>query len=190
MRAIGKAAGALALLLFVGAAWAGEPPPEESGYLDGTAHDLRGRLSIDRLCLPCHVAHNAPEADAGPIWNHAVTEQTFYREGEEITLGANSKLCMSCHDGVTAVDSYGGTIGSDTITGGADLGNDFSNDHPVGIDYPADSHILEAPGDVAAYLDDGKVECTSCHYAHGGQDNKFLRVTYSGSQICRVCHVF
>ena len=26
-----------------------------------------------RVCLPCHVPHNAPNAAYGPLWNHALT---------------------------------------------------------------------------------------------------------------------
>jgi predicted CXXCH cytochrome family protein len=164
----------------------------ESGFIDGGPHDLRTRLGISRICQPCHVPHNAPEADAGPIWNHALSTQTFYREGATITLSGSSALCMGCHDGVTAVDSYGGTIGSDVVSGGANLGNDFTDDHPIGVDYgdaiAGHEFIYEAEADVEEYLEDGRIECGSCHHAHS--TGKMLVTTIEGSQLCRECHKF
>jgi len=161
---------------------------------DGTAHDLRTRLSINQVCLPCHAPHNALNADDGPIWNHAVTTQTFTRNGDTVTLGESSKLCLSCHDGVTAVGSYGSVIGSDPITGSAAIGNNLTDDHPIGIDYPVGSHIYVDPTTdttVAGMLEDGKVECGSCHRAHSaGVDGKYLRVTIVDSALCRTCHTF
>jgi predicted CXXCH cytochrome family protein len=118
-----------------------------------------------------------------------MTTQTFTRHGEEVTLGHSSKMCLSCHDGVTAVGSYGNMAGTDPITGGAAIGTDLTNDHPIGVDYAtSSSHGLEPVEDVERYLEDGKVECGSCHYAHGGRDNKFLNTTIAGSALCRNCH--
>ena len=184
MKATKLILGVLAIMLVAQGVWAAEP--YEGGSMDGGAHDLRTRLGITRVCVVCHTAHNAPHADAGPIWNHALSTQTFYRNGEVITLSGTSKLCMSCHDGVTAMDSYGGNIGTTYLSGGAALGNDFTNDHPVGINYAeaVGSHGYEAPADVESYLEDGKIQCSSCHRAHSAS----MRRTLEGSQLCRVCH--
>jgi len=160
--------------------------------INGTDHDLRSRLGITRICLPCHVAHNGENADQGPLWNHAMTDQTFTRHGENVTLGHSSKMCLSCHDGVTAVGNYGGiTTSGDLITGDAKIGTDLTDDHPIGVDYnDVNTHIYRPIEEVAAYLEDDKVECGSCHYAHGGQDGKFLRVTTLASELCAKCHTF
>ena len=188
MKAMKMAICALALLLVAGAASAattGDPPDWTTGSMDGRAHDLRVRLGIDRVCIVCHVAHNAPEASKGPIWNHKVNDTTFYRNGATITIGKYSKLCMSCHDGVTALDSYGGNIGTDVLSGGAAFGNDFTNDHPIGVDYASSTiHGLEDVATVASYLEDGKVECGSCHRAHSAS----IRRPLTNSELCRVCH--
>ncbi len=193
MKLVKAALGALMMLAMAGVVFAAADGDATKGGLDGTDHDLRTRLGINQICLPCHVPHHGVEADEGPLWNHAVTTQTFTRHGENVTLGHSSKLCMSCHDGVTAVSSYGGSIGSDPIVGGANLGNDLTDDHPVGVEYPTSGPYepnSSAGTNVARYLEDGKVECASCHYAHGGLDGKFLRVTIVNSQLCRVCHTF
>jgi len=165
--------------------------------IDGTDHDLRSRLQIDQICQPCHAPHNAIHGYDGPIWNHQIVTRTFTRTDwetgvtENITLSGSSKLCMSCHDGLTAVGNFGGiSDATDPITGDAALDLDFTDDHPIGVEYPSDSHILRDPAEVANYLEDGKIECGSCHYAHGGQDDKFLRVTIVNSELCGVCHTF
>jgi len=159
--------------------------------IDDTAHDLRTRLSINRICLPCHAPHNAAAAEDGPMWNHQITTQDFTRNSEAVTLEGSSKLCMSCHDGVTAVGNFGTTTtANDPITGTENIGTDLTDSHPIGIEYPEESHTLYAKADVARYLEDDKVECGSCHYAHGGQDGKFLRVTIVNSELCGVCHTF
>jgi len=48
-----------------------------------------------------------------------------------------SKLCLSCHDGTVALDSYGGVNGSTIITGSALLGTDLSTSHPISMKYDA-----------------------------------------------------
>lgn len=198
--------GTLTIGLFVVLGFAGfagaESVPEQAltGKLDGSPHDMRTRLGITQVCVPCHAPHNAKNPLDGPIWNHALTTQTFTRTSWEtgasapVTLGKASKLCMGCHDGVTAVGSYGNFTGSGSggaLSGGAALGNDLTGSHPVGVEYTGGG-VLESATTVASYLVDGKVECTSCHRAHswGEPDHKFLRVTIGGSQLCRVCHTF
>lgn len=161
----------------------------------------------NRVCLPCHTPHNSQNDDNGEgqvLWNHAVTEQTF----EMYTTGAGhrggqpegpSKLCLSCHDGATAIDAFGGNEGSfSNVMIGADrpsnLGTDLRDDHPIGIEYP--------PLDISGYNDKStftgvkvvvingvdRVECTSCHDPHDNTLGAFLRQTLDGSAICLECH--
>ena len=161
----------------------------------------------NRVCLPCHTPHNAQMNDEGEsmvLWNHAMTDQTF----EMYTTQAGhqgdqpegpSKLCLSCHDGATAIDNYGGNDGffndvkipSDRPS---NLGTDLRNDHPIGIEYP--------PQDLTGYNDKStfmgvrvvvvngvdRVECTSCHDPHDNSLEKFLRQTLEGSALCLECH--
>ena len=94
--------GLAALVLCSGVVLAAADPT--TGSLDGAPHDLRTLLGIQEVCKPCHVPHHAPEYLNGPLWNHAVSSLPG--------LTGSSKLCMGCHDGVTAVDSYGGTTGT------------------------------------------------------------------------------
>ena len=82
--------------------------------------------SQKRLCAYCHTPHHAillgsPEANGAdylPLWSHQVSNSNYSpyatttftpRGGQTMSpdpLTGSSRLCMSCHDGVTAVDNY------------------------------------------------------------------------------------
>lgn len=160
--------------------------PAKAGIVGGP-HDLSVSLGIEEICVPCHAPHNSRSPLDGPIWNHALSDQTFMRNGEVVTLGWSSKLCMGCHDGVTAVGSYGNLAGLDPLTGGAAIGTDLTNDHPIGVDYPLSGHGWYDPvavPEVGDLLEDGKVECSSCHRAHSAS----IRIGMVGSALCLTCH--
>ena len=162
---------------------------------DNTPHDMRTRLGITQICLPCHAPHRGPAASEGPLWNHQLTTATFVRNGVTVTLTGTSKFCMSCHDGVTAVGNYGSiTTSTDKITGGAALGTDLTDDHPIGADYAAAysaNPTWYKDASLAKGLVDGKVQCTSCHRVHSwGTDHKYLSTTIVGSALCKNCHLF
>ena len=161
----------------------------------------------NRVCLPCHTPHNAQHDDDGSsmvLWNHAITDQTFemyttlagHQGGQP---EGTSKLCLSCHDGATAIDSFGGNEGFfNDVRIGADrpsnLGTDLRDDHPIGVAYP--------PPDLTEYHDKStftgvkvitingvdRVECTSCHDPHDNSYGMFLRQTLDGSALCLECH--
>ncbi len=143
--------------------------PLSRAQIKGTAHDFSTYRNSKynqsgEVCILCHAPHNTDATNA-PLWNHATTTQTFTAYGASgsgfevhFTPGqpdGSSKLCLSCHDGVTATNSYGvngGTPGlQDSITiatGGATaprtalitssttkIGTDLTNDHPVSFVY-------------------------------------------------------
>jgi len=156
-----------------------------------------------QVCLPCHTPHNALESGPdGVLWNHEETTQTFTMySGSTVAasdLAPATKMCLSCHDGVTAIDSYGGTTGTKLIgtvgDGSADLGTDLSNDHPIGIVYPSgdpgynDPAGLQGVQLVTVGAETNRVECVSCHEPHGNTLGNFLRLTLSESQLCLECH--
>lgn len=160
-----------------------------------------------RVCMPCHTPHNAQTAADGVssmvLWNHAVTEQDF----EMYTTQAghqggqpegSSKLCLSCHDGVTALDSYGGVEDYRNIRipgfRPTNLGTDLRDDHPIGIEYPPPGLSGYHPATsftavkVVLINDVPRVECTSCHEPHDNSLGAFLRQTMDGSALCLECH--
>ncbi|NOZ45212.1 MAG: cytochrome c3 family protein [Chlorobi bacterium] len=186
----------------------------QSGYsqLSGSVHDFSGESwnTSSEMCIVCHTPHNADNtvSDA-PLWNHQVTSQTFtiYSSATfDATNGqpdGSSKLCLSCHDGVTAVDNYGGTTtGTNMVTGTAALGTDISNDHPVSFTYDAslastDGELKNPATDVsglggtidADMLFSGKMQCASCHDVHNGTGvSHLLLKSNSGSALCITCH--
>ena len=149
--------------------------------VSGTPHDLSattwsGTATEDNgeLCVYCHTPHASNTAFAGaPIWNKnsalTVAADAFTLYGTTVagTTAGNagsvnppSMACLSCHDGVSAVNSVvnapgaGAGAGGDELIGDtatiitdvmaldggtanafANIGADLSNDHPVSITY-------------------------------------------------------
>lgn len=178
--------------------------------ISGSAHDFSGQAwSGGRICIVCHTPHHADTTVAdSPLWNHAVTTATFTPYSGNGTLDATvgqpdgvSKLCLSCHDGTVAVDSFGGTTGTVLITGNANLGTDLSNDHPISFTY--DAALATADGELTTPqsnstvdgvlpLFNGKLECASCHDVHNtasAGNPSLLLDTTAGSALCLRCHV-
>ena len=176
----------------------------------GTGHDFSSEAwSEGRICLPCHVPHDAQTDDDGSslvLWNHALSGETFLmysgfanermdRDQDEQPGGA-SKLCLSCHDGVTAVDAFGGGPESPSqYATESSLGTDLRDDHPIGVQYPPDGYAGFKPRatlpPVKLVAWGGKidrVECTSCHEPHSDDFGMFLRMDNTGSALCLQCH--
>ena len=185
----------------------GDPGSYPSVSVVNTPHNLNNYPGVsipgNQVCLPCHTPHNALKSgDENVLWNHKETTETFTMYKAGATLEGTSKMCLSCHDGVTAIDSYGTTTGSVVITGSAKLGKDLSNDHPIGIQYPtAQPAEYKDPSTFAPGINNGpgvqlvtisgadRVECTSCHTAHNNGLGNFLRVPIQESFLCLQCHI-
>ena len=186
-------------------------PDKPFAGLSGSSHDFsKKNWSGGEICLPCHNAHGQGSVEnAAPLWNRA-TGTTSYRIYSSSTFNADiaqpggvSKLCLSCHDGISAIDSFGGVNGSVLISGDARLGNDPGDHHPVSFVY--DSALAQKDGDLhdpttapsglggtiaEKLLVNGRVECTSCHDVHNS--NEFLRFINTGGGVdglCSTCHV-
>jgi len=160
----------------------------------------------NQVCLPCHTPHNALlSGEENVLWNHAETGETFVMYSSA-ALGqpeGHSKLCLSCHDGVTAIDNYGGNGGTGiVITGDAALGTNLDNDHPIAIEYPtANPAEYNDPAGFDPGIGGGtgvrlitinsvdRVECSSCHNVHNNGLGNFLRVPLQESYICLQCHI-
>ncbi len=180
------------------------------GGLAGSAHDF----GYPDLCGACHVAHEpegGPPGGVGdiPLWDHETTTAThtpYFSLSMEATPGAPtgiSIICLSCHDGTVAIDSYDGVTGTDLMTGINLVGVDLSNDHPIGFTYDSnlalqdnglyDPSVRVWDGGSAtieeAVLDNGVVQCTTCHNVHAST-SKLLRFSTgnAGSGLCLNCH--
>lgn len=123
-------------------------------------------LETTEICIFCHTPHNAV-AGKRFLWNRidtfAANQFMLYTASptlnfaKGVVISEVSRMCMSCHDGATAMNSmanprapgftmriandiypiggeWGPNIGgydSDTSTGGKDL----TNDHPISFEY-------------------------------------------------------
>lgn len=174
--------------------------------ITGSAHDFSasGWNTSGEICITCHTPHNAVSTVTNaPIWNHEETTATFTTYGTTVagttagTPNGLSLLCLSCHDGTVALDSFGGATGGTTIGAvAANVGTDLSDDHPISIAYNV-ANALNATatttgnGDtIADWLDGGtNVECSSCHDVHNEYNNlSLLRVSNAASALCLTCH--
>ncbi len=182
------------------------------GQIAGSPHDFsRESWSQGQICLPCHAPHFAPSDDNAPLWNHELSTATYtlYSSGSlDATLSQPtgiSKLCLSCHDGTVAVDSFGGRTGSQFIDGDASLGTDLSEHHPVSFIFDdalairdgqlfppstTPSGIAGAGGTIQTdMLNNNSLECSSCHDVHNTFNNEDLLVkSNDGSALCLTCH--
>jgi hypothetical protein len=194
--------------------------------IGGSKHDF-GQFgwANNQICQPCHTPHNATVKDANgdlvdaPLWNHTLSQATYTlyvdpATGQNVTgaVDTNSRLCLSCHDGTVAVDSFGGGAGTAQLTGGL-VGTDLSNDHPIGEaaiwptpnpSYMVDPALRDAKRIMPLrQLADGRkvVGCTSCHEPHNRSNttsmlwvkNEGAGTTVdgrsvSGSTLCLNCH--
>lgn len=174
--------------------------------IQGSKHDFSTEgWSGGRICIPCHTPHHGTTDAGAPLWNHELSTATYTLYSSptmDVAVdqpGQASKVCLSCHDGTVATDSFGGAAGSNFMTGDANLTTELQDDHPVGIRWMHQTldtgggctgcHFSPA-GTAELPFFDGKVECSSCHDAHGAAEGatKLLRERIDGSQICLHCH--
>ena len=196
--------------------------------ITGSKHDFSSfGWANNEVCLPCHTPHNATVEDTngvvlgGPLWNHTLSTATYtlyidHSTGQGVTgaVDTNSMLCLSCHDGTVALDSFGGGAGSaGTVGPEANVGTDLSDDHPIGEaaiwPNPSPTHMVDpALRDAQRIMPlrqmaDGRkaVGCTTCHEPHNRKNTQHMlwvsntgAVTtvdgrnVAGSGLCFNCH--
>lgn len=202
--------------------------------ISGSAHDLRGDIpsspaGTGEICVVCHTPHNSMALY--PLWNHDETANTSFTMYSSVTLDGDldpsgepvgiSKLCLGCHDGSTAVDAYGdvaspsvniSTFGSPAGSYTIGASGDFSNQHPISIEYPDtlstggsdDANIntrstsftsAGGTGSIADVLEGDLLQCSTCHDVHNTVGeipstgaSSLLRGTMNASALCLVCH--
>jgi len=181
---------------------AAAPSSTPAPGLAGTKHDFtRLGLSQDQKCSACHVPRNGEDGGSDALWDESRDSGKRYKlygTGSG-ALGAASLLCLSCHDGSSAIDAFGGVEGGSSMAdiggGGSVIGRnrDLSGDHPVGVEYPGWDRdyrtmvAVEQEGYVQ--LPDGRVECSSCHDPHGQSGvDKLLVKSNVRSALCLTCH--
>jgi len=188
----------IGILACVAALWVPAAPIAAS--IQGSPHDLSA-VAGGATCSFCHTPHGA--LPGTPLWSHRLST-AVYRIYESSSLQAKvgqptgaSKLCLSCHDGTVALtETVRGASGGTYIPpGGANLGTDLSDDHPVSFVYSAgltaQDPQLRPPLALPAPLEldrSGELQCTTCHDAHDNRYGDFLVMSNERSQMCASCH--
>lgn len=172
------------------------------------------------ICKPCHTPHFA-HPENGALWNHAMSSASYTlfdgSTGSSTDFDTRSRLCLGCHDGTVALDSFGGTTGINFIGPVGNLGVDFTNDHPVGktgvyptsgtsssfnvatinTSRPTTATVGTSPNtlSVRQWIDATGatkyvVSCSSCHNVHNrGNYPHMLNFSNASSALCLTCHI-
>ncbi len=182
--------------------------------ITNSAHDFSSySWSGGEICRPCHTPHFGNMA-AGRLWNHTLSTATYTlfggTSGTSADFDRESRLCLSCHDGTVALDSFGGMTGTNFIPGGANIGTDLSNDHPIGAEaiYPTttstrfnpqttDHKVTSTWGSLrlkswtdTAGIEQFVVGCRTCHNVHNsGNYDHMLYFSNASSHLCLTCHI-
>ena len=157
------------------------------GYL-GSVMGNYGQDDFQRTCIFCHTTHNAQgisqtgSSSPPPLWNRQESTVNLtpyaWAAPANLPIGFNvdpligpSRLCMSCHDGLTAVDSHGPFVGTaqGNVEGTTVMNSpgryidNLSVTHPIGFLYqdamnarpgelvdPSNYYIDRLPSGVAA----------------------------------------
>ena len=195
-----------------------------SGSIKGSAHDLASKgFDAGENCIICHTPHNSDiSVTVSPLWNHqpaSTTYDMYYTRDDSLVSQptGESKLCLSCHDGVTAIDKFGGRTTASFMSGtaGSNTKNKQSDSHPLSILFnsasaaknpslydPAVTTVTIGSGSTNTrtgtiaelLLPNGRVQCNSCHDVHNNfvgnnaKDQPFLKITKARSEICLACH--
>ncbi len=145
------------------------------GLMDGYRNDYY------EICVYCHTPHGANSTAAAPLWNRTVTSREYilYQDkssgndpaaltGTFSQPGPNSLTCLSCHDGVTAIDSI---INMPTQLSG-EFRAGYQREQETGVDsafldrWSGNALGTGSPGDpsgVAHAALGGPSTCLACH---------------------------
>lgn len=186
-----------------------------------------------QICKFCHTPHGA--SAAGPLWNRQDPlgrngDGTFPLYGSSSividdagAVGSSgygvgtypngaSRLCMSCHDGVTAVGEVISEATLANLTMSASGTIDLSTSHPISFVYDATvaglinavkndggSNTYQLPGTAGILDAQARMQCTACHDPHIDTNDGTYTLpmwrNYTGVEntdyegTCSECHV-
>jgi predicted CXXCH cytochrome family protein len=164
-------------------------------------------------CLYCHVPHSGVQNPNPALWSQTLSTQsystytstTLHNTTQQPLLGADSSLCLSCHDGTVAVGQtqpYGQVKMTGSMYAQDVFGTNLQGSHPFSLKQPlvdapdlvptlVSSHTTADPLN-AVKLINNNVECTSCHTPHNQAidmvSKNFLVRDSSSGQMCLACH--
>ena len=159
---------------------------------------------VTQVCVFCHTPHNS--SPRAPLWNRRDSGSTYIEYGSS-TLDAlpgqptgKSRLCLACHDGTVALGALLKPPAGNYIPlnvkipkrSTANLGTDLRDDHPISFVF--DSALagqdgqLHQPRTIGLPLQNGELQCTTCHDPHDSTLAPFLRKSVVDGQLCITCH--
>lgn len=168
-----------------------------------------------QICIFCHTPHSANVVGQAPLWNRYFSSDTFQRYssatlqirnipnaqyGGNVEPSGSTKLCLSCHDGVSKLGAVykgpeiamvgGGFLDVIDINSRASFNSSKnklkSGHHPVSFVYtaaiattintnklqPVDTYVTPPiTGSVVKLDKQGRMQCTTCHDAHQNQSS-------------------
>ncbi|MDH5534775.1 MAG: cytochrome c3 family protein [Betaproteobacteria bacterium] len=160
-------AGPLAVALFLMALLVGQPAVAQTivgskhDLTSATGTGSYRTSSTAEICVFCHTPHGG--SSTAPLWNKGASGGSFTSyssatlDAAILPVGSSSATCLTCHDGVSGLDNminapgsglynaggasqgYNWTVGGNVMAGGVvtTIGQDLSNDHPIGAAYCA-----------------------------------------------------
>ena len=189
------------------------PPGARAQSIVNTEHNLSitgpGDVKANtesEICIFCHTPHNS--LPSSPLWNKddpGYTYTLYHSSTVQAVPGqpdGSSILCLSCHDGTTALGSVLSRTADIDFSGGVtsippgntNMSTDLADDHPISFNYTtglaaADGQLKDPTAILPpVILDNGRMQCTSCHDPHRNLTNDFLLVTNQYSELCFSCH--
>lgn len=154
-----------------------------------------------------------------PLWNNELPTETYSlytttagpvpkKANAGFQPNSSSKMCLSCHDGTIAPETFGDVSeGSICLQGDVPIGTGLDNDHPISFVYDAalsvsygklydpSTKLSGVAGSKGTIKEDmlfqGKMECSSCHDVHNTRavaGTKLLLKDNAGSGLCLTCH--
>lgn len=163
-----------------------------------------GNVEDDELCVYCHTPSGSVSSfSSQPLWNKTGTSKAFsiYSTSNDGSTPANpSMACLSCHDGVNAVNVLGlNATETDPLAMGSGVVRGVARNHPVSVAYTSGVAGLKIAGSTLVgwsgatsindLLRNNKVECGSCHDPHESTNGTFLRISNAGAALCAGCHM-
>jgi len=157
-----------------------------------------------RICVFCHTPHRPGK---GPgLWNRRTGDITTPYDSSTTTVvpdqpTGSSAICLSCHDGTIALGEVlnpgkshmAPDLRNTFLKGRANFGTNLSNHHPIGFKYQAALDLsgaeLAPSQGINVPLDDGLVQCTTCHDPHSSRYPPFLVKSGLNGELCTSCHV-
>ncbi len=149
------------------------------------------RINFLEVCVYCHTPHGANTTIAAPLWNRTNKNNTYTLYNIPLTSGqsptnpgVNSLVCLSCHDGSTAIDSVINMPGSGKYSAAQQTSQNNAflntwngqtgNNHTQLYDWNVDSYTYYSGG----YYSDGVtpidpsivspvMSCLNCHSVNG-----------------------